>query len=318
MIDLTGAKSMRKLLLLPIAIFMLNAGYLNAAPLEKKRISADADWMIHVDYDSFNKSRLGQIIRSEIIKREIEESLKNFKEEFSFHPLDDINNITIYGQGNERQKAITLIQGRFDKSKLLESVNKNPGYSQIKYGQFDIQQWQSTKTAITGDANEQMMFGSLYNKDLIIIGAKLSAIEHAIDVIEGKQPRAADSFFGNRPIHSNNTFMQAIAYNVPNIVGKNTGDLILKNTNRLALEISGNEKNIFANINLTAVSKEATEDIRKLLDGIIAYLTLAGEDKPELAELARKIQISSNENSVQINFEAELEKIKQPIEQLPW
>ena len=67
--------------------------------------------------------------------------------------------------------------------------------------------------------------------------------------------------------------------------------------------MQGCEKNIFVNITLKADSKEAAENIKKLLDGIVAYLTLTGQEQPELAELAQKIQVSGFENTVQINFE---------------
>jgi len=297
----------------------LQAGYSSAGPIVKSRISADAEWVVHVDNDTFNKSRLGQIVRAEMVKRGMEEKFRNFKEMSSFHPLDDINNITIYGQG---KKEVALIQGKFDKSKILAFVRANPHHKQIEYHGINIQQWgRSAETEVPFPVpNEQIMSGGFYDDDLIVLSADLSAIERAFDVLEGSQPSAANSFFDNIDIQSKNTFLQAIIANdAPGILDNAASTVILKNTNRLVLEIGEIEKSVFVKIILNAYTKDAAEGIKKLLDGIAAYLILAGKEKPELAELAQQIKISNIENTVQINFESEPDLIMRMIPQrFPW
>jgi hypothetical protein len=309
---------MRNFLITLAAVILSTAGHLIAGPIVQKYISADADWVIHADYEQFNKSHLGQAVRSELASRGIEEQFKNFKEVFSCHPIDDINNITIYGQGNDRNKAVTLIRGQFDKNKLLELVGKNPKYEQIEYHGIKIHQWNQQEKTAAQNTKEQTMFGCFYNNNMVVLSSGLPAIEQAVGVLEGSRASAASDFFNQMTINSANVMFQATVKNISETVGKNPHALLLRRTRQLALTIGENENNIIVNITLKADSKETAEYMKKILDGITAYLALTEEEQPEFVKIAQKTKISNLDDTVQINLEIEPEIVKRlALQQLP-
>ena len=55
----------------------------NAAPLDMNVLSADANWVVHADYDMFSQSVIGKSVRKELIAQGIEEKLQNFATVFS-------------------------------------------------------------------------------------------------------------------------------------------------------------------------------------------------------------------------------------------
>ncbi len=297
---------------------ILQPVHLIAEPLIKSYISTDADWVVHIDYDRFRKSQVGQIIRSEIVNSGIEAEFKKFKETFSFHPINDVNSITIYGQGKNLENAVALIKGRFDKDKLLGFVKMNPGYKQIEYNGMIIHQLKQPGKDFPQSTAEGMMYGGFYDKNLIILNRKLAEIEKALEVLQGLRPGAGDDFWGNN-IVSNNNFFEAFVKNVSEFVDSNSSAVVLKNTKRLVLEMGENDKNVFIKTSLYADSKETIEGIKKLLDGIIAYLTLEESKTPELVQFAKKIQLTVDDNKVQISLEMEPDTMKLLTKQLfPW
>ncbi len=303
------------LIIIVAAMILWTAGHLVAGPIVQKYISADADWVVHADYEQFNKSHLGQIIRSELANRGIEERFKNFKEVFSYHPIDDINNITIYGRGKDREKAVTLIRGQFDNNKLLALVGMNLNYEQIEYHGIKIQQWNQQEKTAAQDTTEQTMFGCFYGNDLVVLSTGLPAIEQAIGVLDGSRASIADDFFGGMAIKSENVIFQAMVKNVSETAGKDPHPLLFRRTRQLALGIGENENNVFVNITLKADSKETAEYMKKILDGITAYLALTEAEQPEFVKIAQKAKISNVDDTVQIILELEPQIIKHLTQQ---
>ena len=131
---------MRNLLIALIGSVVLIANPVPGGPLIKNHISADTDWFVHVDHERFKKSQLGQFVRAELIERGIEEKLEVFANVVSFHPFDDIKDVTIYGRGSDQEKAVVLMKGRFDKKQLEAAVHKNPEGGQLGPGEHS-RQW---------------------------------------------------------------------------------------------------------------------------------------------------------------------------------
>jgi hypothetical protein len=304
-----GAKTMKNFLIILTAAIIFKPVNLTAEPLVKSYISNDANWIVHIDYDMLRKSQLGHIFMSEMVNSRMEEEFKKFKDTYSFHPINDVNSITIYGQGKNRENAVTLIKGRFDKGKLLGFVKMNSGYRQIEYNGMIIQQWKQPEKNFPQSTAAEEMYGGFYDKNIIILNRELTEIEKAMDVLHGLRPGAGDDFWGNNII-SNNNYFEAFVKNVSEFVDSNSCAFVKKNTKRLVLEMGENDKNVFIKTTLYADSKETIEGIKKLLDGMIAYLTLEESKTPELVQLAKKIQLTVDDNKVQISLEMEPDTMK--------
>lgn len=309
---------MKNFLIIFAAAIMFQSVPLTAEPLIKSYISIDANWVVHIDYDRFCKSQVGQIIRSEIVNASIEAEFKKFKETFSFHPINDINSITIYGQGKNHENAVALIKGRFDKDKLLGFVRMNPGYKQIEYNGMIIHQLKQPEKDFPESTTEGMMYGGFYDKNLIILNRKLAEIEKALEVLQGLRPGADNDIFGDSLI-SNGTFFEAFVRNVSEFIDGDSNAVILRNTKQLVLEVGENNDKVFIKITLFADSRETIEGIKKLLDGIIAYLTLEKSETMELTELAKRIHLIVDDKELQIILETEPVTLKPLIQQrFPW
>ena len=302
---------MGKSLIIVIAVALLTALPALGGPLAMNQVSAAANWVVHADCEQFNKSRLGQLVRAELANLGIEEQLKNFATVFSFHPLDDVRDVTIYGQGQDRDKAIVLIEGRFDKEKLLALVRMNPKHEQTQYGSIVIHGWQHEEKIPGHDVKEQMMYGCFYRDDLIVMSAGLSVVKHAVDVVNGSAATAVGGAFDAIIMQSKGIFFQVAANNLAQTVGDQQKAAVLKQAHQLALAVGQDEKNVYINANLKADSQEAAGYIKKILDGIVAYLALAGKEQPKLAALVERVNVSCVQDTVQIHFRSQPEPVLQ-------
>ena len=60
--------------------------------------------------------------------------LDQFKTIASFHPLDDIRNVTIYGRGKDKANAVAIFEAAFNKDTLLGLLRLNAAFSETAYG----------------------------------------------------------------------------------------------------------------------------------------------------------------------------------------
>jgi hypothetical protein len=300
---------MKKLLMVLTAIILLMEAPGLAGPIKLEQVSGSASWVVHANQQQFRKTQTGRLIREEMVDLGIEENLTNFANIFSFHPLDDVRDVTIYGTGKDREKAVVLIDGFFDKERILSVVRMNPEYKEIKYADIVLHQWMDENQK---DPNNKMMYGCFYKDDLIVISAGLDAVKHEVDVLKGSANNAANGLFSQTALNTEGAFFQAAGKRVGEMVaGEDPQAVALKQSDQLGLAIGEIEDNFYIDLSVIARSEDAAQAIAKMLDGIIAFISLPNEGQPLLPDLAKKIKVSYEQSKVQVIFRTEPESVVQ-------
>ncbi|MHC4543399.1 MAG: hypothetical protein ACYTDW_00360 [Planctomycetota bacterium] len=290
---------MKKLLLVIVTSVLVVEGPVLAGPLVMSQVSGSANWVVHANQQQFKKTLIGQLIRKELVNLGLEENLTNFATIFSFHPLDDVRDVTIYGTGEDREKAVVLIDGFFDKEKILSLLRMNPQYKETKYGDIMLHQWLDENQK---DPNNKMMYGCFYKDDLIAMGAGLDSVKLAVDVLKGSAGNAAGGIFNQTALNVKGAFFQVVGKRVGEMVGEDPDAAALKQTDQLALAIGEVDDKFYIELSLTAKSEEAAQAITQMLEGILAFVSLPNEEQPKLAELAKKVKVSCELSTVYIYF----------------
>jgi len=276
--------------------------------LLKNQVGGGANWVAHLDFERLAKSQLGQLIRSELAKEGLEEQLQGFKTIFSFHPIDDIRDVTIYGAGNDREKAVALFEGNFDKEKLVALVQMNPKYEQIKHGDSVVHSWvDENKKDPNGP--DQRMYGCTYKDNMVVLGAGLEAVKKAVDVLAGAAPSAGDGVFKQPALNAEGAFLQVAANAVNDLADHQNEAAVFEKTDELGAAVGENNGTFYVNLSLRAESAEVAQNVKMLLEGIIAFLRLAGREQPAWTELANKLKLTAVDRMVAISFESSSESV---------
>jgi len=299
---------MKKLITILTATVLL-AGPVFGGQLLKSQVGAGADWVAHVNYDQIAKSKLGGLIRAELAKEGLEEKLQAFQTIFSFHPIDDIRDVTIYGSGEDRDKAVAIFEGAFDPAKLVALVQMNPEYKEIKQGDVVVHSWvDENKRDPNGPG--QRMYGCIYKSNTVVLGSGLEAVKQGVDVLSGSAPNAeAAGIFKQAVLNAEGAFFQVAANSVSELAHHHNRAALLKKTDELGAVIGENGGQFYINVSLGAESEEVAQNVKKMITGMIAFLTIAGSEHPGLAELASKLDISNVDRTITIYFESTPESV---------
>ncbi len=121
--------------------FAALAGAAVAAPLNRNIVSGKANWVAHLDLEKLNQTEIGRMIRAQLNETGDAAKLDQFKTIASFHPLDDIRNVTIYGRGKDKANAVAIFEAAFNKDTLLGLLRLNAAFSETAYGSHMIRSW---------------------------------------------------------------------------------------------------------------------------------------------------------------------------------
>jgi hypothetical protein len=299
---------MKKLLMVIVTSVLVVGGPVLAGPLDIEQVSGSANWAVHANQQQFKKTLISQLIRTEMVNLGLEENLTNFATIFSFHPLDDVRDVTVYGTGNDREKVVVLVDGFFDKEKILSILRVNPEYKVIKHGNIVLHQWIDEDQK---DPNNKMMYGCFYRDDLIVMGAGLEAVKLEVDILNGSAKNAAGNIFKQPTLDAKGAFLQAAGIHVGEMLGQDPDAAAFRQTDLLGLAIGEVEGKFYIDLRLTAKSEEMAQAITQMLEGILAFVSLPNEEQPKLAELAKKIKINCEVKTIKVRFESEPEVVVQ-------
>jgi hypothetical protein len=272
-----------------------------AAPLQKSQIHPTATWVAHIDLEAFRGSGIGRMVMAELQKQDIGRQAESFETLFSFNPLNDLHNVTLYGKGADRDNAVIIIGGKLDTEKLLSFVRLSPQYQEAQYKGATIHRWHQE--------HHQMMSGYIDSSNRIVIGFGLEAVQQAVDALKGQATGTPTNLLTQIPEGRGRVFAQVAATGVGEIAGQNPQAAMLKQADSLALAVGEATEKVFAELNLLGQSADVAENINKTLQGIVAMVQLMANEQPQLADLAKNLHVSRADKTVQIRFEAATQSV---------
>lgn len=285
-----------------IAGLCLIAGSAPAAPLQKSEIHPAANWVVHADLDAFRGSGLGKLVLAELKAQGIEQKMQEFAAIFSFQPLTDLRDVTLYGKGTDRDGVVIIADGRFDAEKLLGIVRWNPRYKEIPYEGVTLHQWLNEDKK--DPTAEQIMYGYIHGGQQVVVSAGLDALKQAVNTL--KQPAAETStgLVNRIPAQEKGGFLQVVATNIGELAGQEPKAAILRQADSLTLSAGETADKIFIGLQVQGQTPEVAQNMANLLQGIVAMTQLAAQEQPKLSELARNVQITHQDKAMQVRFQA--------------
>jgi hypothetical protein len=288
--------------------FLAVGGTAFGAGLSRSIVSAQANWVAHLDVEKFNQTEIGKMVRAQLQETGDAAKLEQFKAISSFHPLDDIKGVTLYGRGKEQANAVAVFEATFNKDTLLTLLRYNPTFTEAAYGDHQIRSWIDDKE----NGNEaKRQYGCFHGDNLVVLGSSLETVKHSLDVLDGKadNARTQRQFGLMRRRATQGAFIVAAADGVGKMAEQWQQTVMLKNTEQSSLIAGETEGKLFVELNLLAVSEQTAQELMQVAQGIIAMLNLAGKDQPHVAELASGIKVTAQENLVRVRLDTEAAKV---------
>jgi hypothetical protein len=257
-----------------LCLFAL-AAPLRAGELAPAEIPSNAEWLLHADLDAMRASETGKAVFAEIENKHGDQ-LRAFKRMFSLHPVGDLRDVTLYGDG-KKDHAVALIDGTFDKAHMEEVVKGADDYSSSDHSGVTVHSWKDK------GAKQHAAFAS---ESLLVFSRQEELLKSALDTLKGNAPATADAFFTGddaKPLVCGRARLAGIE--MPADAAR-----ILKMASALKLVVSENAGRFSVRAGVEAADAAAADRMRRMLDGVIAFAEVAD---PKLQGLDLKCDITA-------------------------
>jgi hypothetical protein len=286
------------------AAFVLGlASLAQAGPIDLKDVSADVKWAAHLDVDGLVASSAFKKVREEIVKEhpEVESHLSMLRTMLHFDPLSDLHGITIYGTQLKKDTGVAIIRAKVDEKLLLEMVKNNPEHQVIAYGKYELHTWRKD--------TQKHDNATFFKPDVIVFGATLDELKAALDVLDGTKPNFAAQNESAAGLIPPGTIFVAGAKDLAE-ANLHPESSLAKQADSALLVAGEKEGQVFVRATLNVKDAEIAKQLKAVVDGGVALLTLVKDETPDpvaLKQLIDGVKTSLNDKTITVEGQASVD-----------
>ena len=262
-----------------------------AGEFDPAEVPGSVKWVVHVDLEKARTTQIGKRVMQELSKGDADRKLSALSMILRFDPRKDLNSMTMFGQNEQPASAAVLLEGAFDAAALVTMIRGNDEYTSENHGDQMIHGWVD---------DGKRTFGAIQGSSIILSQGK-AMVKQALDVANGsKKHLAADS--GLIPPAEANSFFSAAANMKALGKMKEVDAAMLKQADLVGIALSETGRHMQGTLNVTAANEEVAGQLHAMVQGVIAFAQLNGEESPELQQLAKSVKVLQNGSQVGLSM----------------
>lgn len=276
-------------------------------PLEPKQVAGDAQWVVHADASVMQASSVAQkayhaLVEQHPLGKIGEAILDKSRTIVGMDPRKDLHGITAYGKTIGREEGVLIIVADVDQALLAEKVQRAPDYRMTMHGPYTVVSWTHVDPR-----GRRPVAGAFYKSNVIVFSGSPEEVKAAIDVMDGNAPclDAACPLAAATPAGTA-LVARAVRIGQARLPGNPP---LLKQLDTLNVVIGEDKGTSFAHARLSVKSAEVAAHMKDVLLGARALGLLHAGDDPKEKALAEAIKVSSDSNSVSVDFEASADDV---------
>ncbi len=259
-------------------------------------IEENADWVFHFNLQYFRHSEMGRMVLAEM-PEDVCRRIESTGEVIGSDLLEDVNSVTLYGQGGDPQQAVAIFQGRFNHEKLKSLLRADAHYQETEHRQWSIHRWRGF--------DERTNYGSFAAHDTIIISNSHDSLELGLDVFGGRAGSAA----GNRDFASlwrvpGDAIMAVYVRELGDLAAEHGHATVWRQAQAMLLHLSERQGDLHFSGRLDTGDAEAAQLMANVAQGMRALARLSPElEEAGLAKIAEKMYISAVDTELVVELE---------------
>lgn len=249
-----------------------------AEPFSSRDVSDQAQWVAHVDFDRFNRTRVAEAVLERILASPEAHKYHTFKTIFRIDPQRDFHGLTAYGFSDGDKDAVVLLNADHDRQTILTLLKSNERYREALHRSYTLHQVEDDKK-FDAQGNKEVGWVAFHGAKTAIYSKTQGHVRTALDVLDGKSPNLGAAE-GSLTVPVETSFFAATV-DIAGLAPRDPGQAaFLKNAKSLALLLDEKGENVICSLAVTAVTEEAAVELTEAAQGLIAITKLSAKNDP--------------------------------------
>lgn len=281
-----------------------------AEPLDGKRVSADAKWLVHIDVDAMKAGKIPSTIGELWLGvPSAQEDLKQWSKATGMDPTKDLHSMMIYGRRHAQPSGVVILRAKVDQKRLKALLKRKLGYRTESYGDHELVIWTESK----GKNDEHTVTGCFHEPTAIVFGREAAEVKNALDVLDGTSRGLAegDPLFALGV--SDGTMIQVRAAGLADAKLPFKSPLVRK-SKLLVVALGEREGEAFMAARLVTESAEVAGQVRAVVEGFRAMAELAVDSDEELTQMLQAVKVSTEGKTVTVEWRGATDHVAKLLE----
>jgi hypothetical protein len=278
--------------MMALGIVLVGAAGAVAGPLDGKSVSAQAQWVVHLDADAVHNSTLGQKLYDLAVERDrsIPQKMADALAQFKFDLRKDLHGITVYGPKVGSREAVVLVYADVDRAVLEERVKQAQDYKAGRHGAHELHSFKAPR--------ENRTVSGAILPNVVVLAEGEQALGAALDVLDGKSSALAKG----SPLGAETPAGALLVFRA---AGISEAELpfkspLVQQSESIEVAIGEYQGKAFVEAAVRTKTPEAAQQLRGVLEGLRAAAMLSKEPDPEAKRLMDAIKIDASDKKFSI------------------
>lgn len=281
-----------------------------AEPLDPGRVSAQAKWLAHVDFDAVRRAGLAKKAEEALLSSQAaQEKLRQFRQTLGMDLTRDLQGITFYGTRFVAQSGVAIIQAKLDRQKLLFLLQRDASHTASSYGDHTLHSWTQDK----GQPSQHAITGCFHGESLAVVGQDADEVKAALDVLDGKSPDLAGSDSQLKQDVPPGTVFESRAVELA-AAGLPFQSPIVRKTELLAVAVGEHGGEVFVRATLVASEAEVANQVRAAVDGLRAIALLQHSNDENIVKALEALDVSTEDSTVTVAWRMPVDELLELVE----
>jgi hypothetical protein len=311
---------MKTLTAITLAAISWTVSPLSGGSIQTDSVSADAKWLLHLNLDAFRGTSIGSLVYDSVIKPRADETPIGFRIKTE-DIYAGIHAITAYGNTYRMETdTVGVLLARMEPNliSILEAAliqQSAAGTGETDEGENpDINTIQTDPYPVYTMKNE--LYAAFLPGNTVVFGKSLDPLVSAVDVVQDRAPGLdqSNSGFADMAKAIGSFFFLATAegFNQSDALPAQARVLQLAKTARLVLGEKTDDLHLA--LTLEAENQTMRDQLAKIIQGLLALVSLSQVDNHDLAELAQSSQVDTRGNEVTVAIDYPIERVMQLVQ----
>jgi len=149
-----------------------------ASPINRAHVSANPQWVLHIDCDALRPTQFGQSLFAELQQPMWTEKFPVLRVLPNFNPRKQLHGLTFYSNSTYSDEYVLVVYADFQARRLASAAQSGKGYQTGTHRGHKIHSW------ITKEKRETERAYVAVDGSRLIFGSHLESVLQALDVIE--------------------------------------------------------------------------------------------------------------------------------------
>lgn len=262
------------------ALFLISAATLSAGELSPNQIPSNTKWLAHIDIEGMRSSETGKVVFAHI-EADHGAKLRAVKRMFSLHPLKDLRDVTLFGDG-QKDHAVLLLDGTFDRGHIDDLLGAADDYKESDHNGVTVRSWKDKGVG---------QYAAFATQELIVFSRQEDLLRQELDVLKANTPATDNPALpaaGSKPLI-------ALGATLAEIELPKDAARMLQTASLLKLSAQESDGRFSIKLGAEAADAKHATRLRRMLDGVVA---LAEAGNPDLSTPGFQCDIGSSDKTV--------------------